>query len=510
MLSSLRRVGVTWAVAVAMLAMVASLPVTQASASAGVPVTQASASAAVPVTPGSGSAAVPQAAAWPAVPGTSASAAPTTVMGYEVEQVSVEAVQGMMGRSEHEDIPLRDRSDLAFACPEQMPTGLFGDASDGVFGRDVDCLAWYGITQGIASGVFEPAGEVTRAQMAVFVSRLLAHTLALYDQPLPEWDGQSRFPDVPDSAQAAEAINVLSSAEAEALLGRQIVAGGSDGRFRPADPVTREQMATFLSRSLFGIVHVIDQLTEDELSIVRGECAPPFGDIGAVSATHRDNVEFVCEAGVTTGRQDGTFGPRDNVTRGQMAAFLMRTQDWLVEFGLSLPPDDDPGDDPGDPDTPGDESEVESFAVTADGIEGGPPAAELVGWMVDWLGTADEDTGWFLDDCTGDVFLRWVSWGTFTIALERDGSEVRFLAARFALDAPPPPGPQLPEGFTPGMTWGEAQERGAVLEPFYGYYEIAGELLFGNVSDTAWPPRDSDLLIDVIIGLPGGFYLAGC
>ncbi len=71
--------------------------------------------------------------------------------------------------------------------------------------------------------------------------------------------------------------------------------------------------------------------------IIRGEC-PPFRDAGNISDNHRDNVDLICEFGITAGRVDGTYGPGFTVNRQQMAAFLMRTQDVFVEFELSVPP----------------------------------------------------------------------------------------------------------------------------------------------------------------------------
>lgn len=95
-------------------------------------------------------------------------------------------------------------------------------------------------------------------------------------------------------------------ADAIAWVAEQgIAAGRPDDTFGPNDDVTRGQMATFLMRAL--------DLPEGGSS---------FPD--AVGTTHEAGISAVAEAGITTGRTDGTFGPNDDVTRGQMAAFLQR------------------------------------------------------------------------------------------------------------------------------------------------------------------------------------------
>jgi hypothetical protein len=86
-----------------------------------------------------------------------------------------------------------------------------------------------------------------------------------------------------------------------------ITQGYPDGTFRPADPVTRGQMATFLARA--------------------GKLAPGddvrFGDVGT-DHVHRAGIGAAAAAGVAHGYPDGTFRPDADVNRGQMASFLVR------------------------------------------------------------------------------------------------------------------------------------------------------------------------------------------
>lgn len=223
-------------------------------------------------------------------------------------------------------------STLEHACPDgRFARGRFSDVGGGDLGRTVDCLAWYRITLGIGGGRFDPDGTVTRGQMARFVFRFLEHTVEAAGGRMPLYDGRSRFSDVSSGAGNAAAINVLSSPQAERLFGRRIVSGYGDGRFGPDEPVTREQMGTFLARTFDGIATYVGG------TYTRGSCR--FVDSAAIATTHRDNVHLMCEAGVSLGYPDGTYRPAQPVTRGQMARFLMRLQDLLVDARWSQTPD---------------------------------------------------------------------------------------------------------------------------------------------------------------------------
>jgi hypothetical protein len=51
-------------------------------------------------------------------------------------------------------------------------------------------------------------------------------------------------------------------------------------------------------------------------------------------AVHEPNINKAAEAGFTGGRADGTYNPGGSVQRDQMASFLARMADKLVEDGL--------------------------------------------------------------------------------------------------------------------------------------------------------------------------------
>lgn len=127
-------------------------------------------------------------------------------------------------------------AELAAACPDSMPEGGFVDLSDrSVHRAAVDCVAWWQVTTGASQGRYAPRRAVTRAQMASFLLRMIRAA----GKDLPE--GADRFVD--DNGSPHErAINTLSSAG--------VVDGMGVGFYRPETSVTRGQMATMLSRAI--------------------------------------------------------------------------------------------------------------------------------------------------------------------------------------------------------------------------------------------------------------------
>ena len=113
----------------------------------------------------------------------------------------------------------------------------------------INQLAQLGVTQGTGLESFDPQGIVSREQMALFLIRWLA----LAGNVLPDGSDQG-FADISHiPAEHQTAINRL------AQLG--ITTGTVPGSFTPDGAVTREQMASFLARTI-AIVPGIEMPTE--------------------------------------------------------------------------------------------------------------------------------------------------------------------------------------------------------------------------------------------------------
>lgn len=110
----------------------------------------------------------------------------------------------------------------------------FVDDDGSGFEGDIEVLAAARITSGCGNAIFCPDAEITRAQMAAFLSRAL---------------------DLPAPAKANTFVDDNGSVyedDIERLAAAGITTGCAPDRFCPEDPVTRAQMAAFLHRALTG------------------------------------------------------------------------------------------------------------------------------------------------------------------------------------------------------------------------------------------------------------------
>lgn len=183
------------------------------------------------------------------------------------------------------------------------PDAGFTDVTAGnTFRDDINCLAAYGITTGITATTYGPALDVNRQQMAAFVLRYweaaTGDTL-----PVPATDQFSDIANV-SPASTRNAINALANAG--------VISGFPDGTYRPGGDVRRDQMATFIANA-----------TEAAgLDLPEDAADDRFPDVRA-TATHSDNINILAELGIVGGFNDGTYRPGNDVSRQQMARFII-------------------------------------------------------------------------------------------------------------------------------------------------------------------------------------------
>jgi hypothetical protein len=60
------------------------------------------------------------------------------------------------------------------ACANAKPAPYTDRNTFDVFANDIDCMTGYGLAQGFADNTFRPTLNVSRAEMASFVARLVA------------------------------------------------------------------------------------------------------------------------------------------------------------------------------------------------------------------------------------------------------------------------------------------------------------------------------------------------
>ena len=110
------------------------------------------------------------------------------------------------------------------------------------------------------------------------------------------------------------------------LAAAGIVEGRADGTYGRRGEVTREQMASFVARA-------IEEITGSEL---------PVSDVfssGDIAGAHRENVGKLAAIGVVEGVGGGSYGARRAVSRQEMASFLARALDYLADSGFGSTPE---------------------------------------------------------------------------------------------------------------------------------------------------------------------------
>ena len=125
-----------------------------------------------------------------------------------------------------------------FSACGDAPASDFTDVSAGhPSAGAIDCIAYYGITQGTGDGAYSPVMSVSREHMALFLTRL-AGVVGIDMAGDPDDAG---FTDVGElSAESQTAINQLAD------LG--ITQGTGGNTYSPGNNVDRDQMALFIAR----------------------------------------------------------------------------------------------------------------------------------------------------------------------------------------------------------------------------------------------------------------------
>ena len=198
-------------------------------------------------------------------------------------------------------------------CP--VPDGLSTDVADPLdrgeaHGEAILCAVGYGLVSGFGDGTYRPGQAVTRGQTASVVAAWLEVATG-FALEVPE---EELFTD--QGLTHGEAISKLAAIE--------VIAGRGDGTFRPEDPLTRGQFARV----------IVNAISYADVFSTSGPLPPPpdatadgFDDVAGIA--FEDDILALAGTGITTGIDDHRFAPGEQITRGQLATFLMRSADYL-------------------------------------------------------------------------------------------------------------------------------------------------------------------------------------
>lgn len=147
--------------------------------------------------------------------------------------------ESTLSRAEMAVLVLRAKHGAAWTPPASAGNVFTDVPVDFWAGDFIEQLAAEGITSGCGSGAYCPDNPITRAEMAVFLLKAL-HGASW----VPEASTGAVFVDVPADYWAGDFIEELAAAG--------VTSGCGGGAFCPESPVTRAEMAVFLTRT-FGL-----------------------------------------------------------------------------------------------------------------------------------------------------------------------------------------------------------------------------------------------------------------
>lgn len=151
------------------------------------------------------------------------------------------------------------------------------------------------LMKGISNTEFAPDSEVTRAMFVTVIYRM-------ENEPQTE---KCAFTDVESGSYYENAVAWANE--------NGIVSGISEECFAPNEPITREQMAAIIYR--YAAFKGYDITTSSNTS---------YTDNDDISDYAKDAVIWAAEKSVMTGNTDGSFAPKANTTRAQVASVFMR------------------------------------------------------------------------------------------------------------------------------------------------------------------------------------------
>ena len=185
--------------------------------------------------------------------------------------------------------------------------------------RDVHSIDWFyeaiaynnmkGLMNGTGDDTFSPSTRLSRAMLVTILWRRLGSPIMSRSMVgIP-------FTDVSDDEWYSEAITWASA--------NGIVLGYGDGRFRPDNDITREELATILHRfAIYSYEWEPYGSEEAETAALRALSA--YSDAKDISEFAVKAMTWANSNGLITGRTDTTLAPKEYATRAEAAMLMMR------------------------------------------------------------------------------------------------------------------------------------------------------------------------------------------
>ena len=177
---------------------------------------------------------------------------------------------------------------------------------------DVQSGSWYvpyvdfvvdnGYMNGTSATTFEPNGNLTRAMFATILAR--------YDGATVDNSKETAFSDVPVNQWYTGSIGWANE--------KSIVNGTGNGKFSPNNNITRQDLCVMVERYITYV-----ETTTTKRHVVR-DVAITFTDEADIDSYAKSAVDKAVIHGLVNGYPDGSFKPKQFITRAECAAIISR------------------------------------------------------------------------------------------------------------------------------------------------------------------------------------------
>lgn len=181
-------------------------------------------------------------------------------------------------------------------------TKTFSDISTHWAKESIEAMVARQISKGISDNLFAPNQSITRAEFAVLIARALGLDTSTNES--------NPFSDVAGNAWYAAEVSKVTAIN---------IVTGDNGKFRPNDNISRQEMAVMLSRAY--------SYTGTSTSAA-GEIS--YTDKGSIASWAYNGVTQMSNLKMMSGYPDGSFGGTKNSTRAEATKTLKAFMDTLA------------------------------------------------------------------------------------------------------------------------------------------------------------------------------------
>ena len=209
-----------------------------------------------------------------------------------------QALRGLVSynRYVNEDFKLYDMKDaklVEFPAKAKVNFSDIDKASNWAK-ESINKVAELELMSGKGNNLFDPKGDITRAEFATILSNLLKLERTN--------EGEEVFTDVKSDAWYYDAVMKVSEAG---------IVEGNGNKFLPKDPITREEMAVMITRAL-----ALDTVVEGE----------EIKDIDEAHDWAEYSIKLMSHLSIMKG-DNGKFNPKGKVTREMSATIIVRVSE---------------------------------------------------------------------------------------------------------------------------------------------------------------------------------------